>query len=265
MERALAAAFEALDRYLDRKIEAVPGYFGQVEAIAIDAVGRWQVEQGIAGNLAEIGVHHGKLFFILALLRQSGERALAIDLFEDDGLNTGIHAGRDTAFFDNRTKLGIALDEREVWTVDSMTVTAETLRARIGDVRLFSVDGGHAYGNVLHDMRLAEAVLAEDGVMIVHDFFGIGWPDVSVAAIHMLTEMKDRLQPFLITQYKLFVARPAAVERYRAMLAANPRLATAQMSDRAMFDNPITLLNLGRRELLERRIKRKLGFYPKKL
>ena len=261
----MAAQFAALDRYIDRQIEAVAGYFGPVEAAAIDAVGRWQVEQGIAGNLAEIGVHHGKLFFILALLRQAGERALAIDLFQDDGLNTGIHAGRDTAFFDNRAKLGVALDEQEVWTVDSLTLTAETLRARIGDVRLFSVDGGHAYGNVLHDMRLAEAVLADDGVMIVHDFFGVGWPDVSVAAIHLLTEMKDHLQPFLITQYKLFVARPAAAEHYRAMLGTNPRLRGALLSERTMFDRPITLLNLGRRDLLERRIKRKLGFYPKKL
>ena len=261
----MPANFDALDHYIDRQIEAVAGYFGHVEWAAIDAIGRWQVEAGIKGNLAEIGVHHGKLYFILALLRQAGERALAIDLFKDDGLNTGIHAGRDKAFFDNRDKLGIDLDEEEIWTVDTLTLTPEALHARIGDVRLFSVDGGHAYANVVHDMRLAEAVLADDGVMIIHDFFGIGWPDVSVAAIHMLTEMKDRLQPFLITQYKLFVARPAAVERYRAMLAANPRLATAQMSDRAMFDNPITLLNLGRRELLERRIKRKLGFYPKKL
>ncbi|WP_077145370.1 class I SAM-dependent methyltransferase [Sphingopyxis sp. KK2] len=261
----MAANFAALDRYIDRQIEAVAGYFGHVEWAAIDAIGRWQVEQGIKGNLAEIGVHHGKLYFILALLRQAGERALAIDLFKDDGLNTGIHAGRDRAFFDNRARLGIDLDEGEVWTVDTLTLTPEALRTRIGAVRLFSVDGGHAYKNVVHDMRLAEAVLADDGVMIVHDFFGIGWPDVSVAAIHLLTDMKDRLQPFLITQYKLFVARPEAAERYRKMLATNPRLASAQMSERTMFDRPITLFNLGRRELLERRIKRKLGFYPKKL
>lgn len=261
----MAANFKALDRYIARQIEAVAGYFGHVEWAAIDAIGRWQVERGIGGNLAEIGVHHGKLFFILALLRQAGERALAIDLFKDDGLNTGIHAGRDTAFFDNRARLGIALDEQEVWTVDSLTITPEALHARIGDVRLFSVDGGHAYRNVLHDMRLAEAVLADDGVMIVHDFFGIGWPDVSVAAIHLLTEMKDQLQPFLITQYKLFIARPAAAERYRAMLATNARLRGAILSERTMFDRPITLLNLARRDLLQRRIRRKLGLYPKKL
>lgn len=265
MERALAAAFEALDLYLDRQIEAVPGYFGQVEAIAIDAVGRWQVEQGIKGNLAEIGVHHGKLFFILALLRQAGERALAIDLFADDGLNTGIHAGRDRAFFDNGAKLGIALDEGEVWKTDSTTITPEAMRERIGMLRMISVDGGHDYATVSSDLRLADAVLADDGVMVIHDFFGIGWPDVSVAAIHVLTEARERLQPFLITPYKLFVARPAAATRYRAMLPGNPRLGKAVLSERTMFDAPITVMTLGRREVLKRSLRRKLGLLPKRL
>lgn len=261
----MAAQHEALDRYIDGQIEAVAGYFGHAEAMVIDAIGRGQVEQGISGNLAEIGVHHGKLFFILALLRQAGERALAIDLFEDDALNTGIHANRDTAFFDNRAKLGIDLDDGEVWKVDSLSITPEQLHARIGDVRMISVDGGHRYADVANDLRLAEAVLADDGVMMIHDFFGIGWPDVSVAAIHFLTEQRERLQPFLITQYKLFVARPAMVDRYRAMVAGHLRFRTAQLSERDMFDRPITLLTLGRRELLKRRIKRKLGFFPKKL
>jgi hypothetical protein len=265
MELSLSADFVALDRYIDRQIEAVPGYFGHAEWAAIDALGRWQVEQGIAGNLAEIGVHHGKLFFILALLRQAGERALAIDLFEDDALNTGIHANRDRAFFDNCTKLGIDLGDRDVWKVDTLTVTPDAMRERIGGVRMISVDGGHDYANIVHDLGLADAVLADDGVMMIHDFFGIGWPDVSVAAIHFLTERAERLQPFLITQYKLFVARPAAAERYRAMLASNPRLRGASLSDRLMFGKPITLFKLGRREVLERRIKRKLGFYPKRL
>lgn len=265
MERALAAAFEALDRYIDRQIEAVPGYFGQVEATAIDVVGRWQVEQGIKGNLAEIGVHHGKLFFILALLRQANERALAIDLFEDDGLNTGIHAGRDRAFFDNHTKLGVALDEGEVWKTDSTTITPAALHERIGAVRMMSVDGGHDYRTVSNDLKLADAVLADDGVMIIHDFFGIGWPDVSVAAIHFLTEGRERLQPFLITPYKLFVARPAAAARYRAMLPGNPRLGKAALSQRTMFDAPIMVMTLGRREVLKRSLRRKLGLLPKRL
>ena len=42
-----------------------------------------QRAKGIAGSLAEIGVHHGRLFIVLSLLRTEEERALAIDVFED--------------------------------------------------------------------------------------------------------------------------------------------------------------------------------------
>lgn len=251
--------FSALDAYLQRQIESVPGHFGDIEAAAIDAVGRGQVEQGIGGDLAEIGVHHGKLYFILALLRQAEEKALGIDLFEDDALNDGIHSGRDTAVFRHAERLGIALSDGEIWKTDSLAITSEVLRARTGGVRLFSVDGGHGYTNVANDLRLADDVLTDAGVIMIHDFFGVGWPDVSVAAIHVLTERRERLQPFLITPYKLFVARPAMVERYRAMVASAPQLATMQRSERTMFDVPVTLVTMGRREVLKRRIRRKLG------
>ena len=75
----------------------------------------------------------------------------------------------------------------------------------------------------------------------------------------------DRLQPFLITPYKLFVARPAAAPRYRAMLPGDPRIGKAALSERTMFDAPITVMTLGRREVLKRSLRRKLGLLPKRL
>ena len=85
----------------------------------------------------------------------------------------------------------------------------------------------------------------------------------AVVAMHELLEQHLDLQPG--ERRAEAEVRPAAAERYRAMLATNPRLRGAILSERTMFDRPITLLNLARRDLLQRRIKRKLGFYPKKL
>ena len=54
----------------------------------------------LADRVAEIGVHHGQRFFIaLCLLRRPGERALAIDIFDDQHLNvdnSGLRQHRET-------------------------------------------------------------------------------------------------------------------------------------------------------------------------
>jgi len=46
-----------------------------------------QEAQRVSGNVAEIGVHHGKLFILLYLLARGDERAVAVDLFADQTRN----------------------------------------------------------------------------------------------------------------------------------------------------------------------------------
>lgn len=72
-----------LRNYLRWKTYSVNGYLKSLEARLIVGLMGWQTSNKIVGGLAEIGVHHGKLFFLLALSRQVGEKSLAIDLFEE--------------------------------------------------------------------------------------------------------------------------------------------------------------------------------------
>ena len=70
-----------LDRYVSRSMGTVQGYLTSLDARLVAALLSCQDEGNIAGHLCEIGVHHGKLFLMLALARRPGERSLAIDLF----------------------------------------------------------------------------------------------------------------------------------------------------------------------------------------
>ena len=72
----------SMDRYLSRSIHTVQGCLKEFDAKLIATLLRTQAASRTAGHLCEIGVHHGRLFFLLALARQDGERALAIDLLE---------------------------------------------------------------------------------------------------------------------------------------------------------------------------------------
>jgi hypothetical protein len=66
---------------------AVPGWLNEGAISAVIAFAKWQDENNVHGDVAEIGVHHGRFFILLANLRRRHERAFAIDIFGDQHLN----------------------------------------------------------------------------------------------------------------------------------------------------------------------------------
>jgi len=217
-----------LDAYMARELYKVDGFLKSLDARVIAAAAAWQTAQGVAGGLAEIGIHHGKLFFILAMSRARGERALAMDLFTDDALNAGtVSAGRDRAFFEHARRFGVDLADEEILKGDSLTLTPEDILERTGPVRLFSVDGGHLYHHVENDLRLADAVLHDRGLIAVDDFCNATWPEVTFATFDILKSARDSLAPAVLTKNKLYLSRPDAVGFYEDGVAASDAFADA--------------------------------------
>lgn len=214
-----------LDRYIACSMETVRGYLIPLDAQLIGTLLSYQDENNIKGHLCEIGVHHGRLFLMLALARRTGERALAIDLFEDDAINANTqHAGRDRALFANAHRLGIELSEEEIFKTSSLEIEPADILARTtGHIRFFSIDGCHLYQYVENDLRLAERTLIAEGVIAVDDFFNPFWPDVNFAAGDFLRRT-DTIVPFAITS-KLYLASPTSAEKYKTALAKRADLA----------------------------------------
>ena len=201
-----------LDRYLRKEIHGVAGYLAPIDAEAIAALGKFQSANGVKGDLCELGVHHGRLFFILAHLRAAGEKALPVDLFLDGaGNDNAIHRGRDKAFFNHLERFKIHLED--VLTANTLELAPDDLLKRIGRARIVSVDAGHLYDEVANDLRLAKGILTDDGVIIADDYFNIYWPDVTTATNDFLTQNSD-FAPFLITPGKLYICRTSATDRY---------------------------------------------------
>src|ERR1700677_4291459 len=135
----MATASISLIKYARSSMESVEGYLTSMDARLIAELLSCQEETGITGNLCEIGVHHGRLFLMLALARRPGERALAIDLFEDDAINANTrHAGRDRALLKNARRLGIDLSDEETFKTSSLDIDAnDILQRTTGPVRFF--------------------------------------------------------------------------------------------------------------------------------
>jgi hypothetical protein len=220
--RANSYAPEAYRRF---QIFTVSGYLRSLDARVIASILGFQADNDILGNLCEIGVHHGRLFFMLALARRSDERSLAIDLFEDDAINSLSfeHRGRDRALFTNARRLGISLSEIEVYKTSSFEVKADDILSRTGGpIRFFSIDGGHSYENLENDLVLAKRTLHEAGIIAVDDFFNRDWPEVTFAIYDFIKDTNE-LIPFLLSPGKIYLARAGTATTYQfAVRKANP-------------------------------------------
>jgi Methyltransferase domain len=176
---------------------------------------RVQRENNIGGAVAEIGVHHGKFFIGLHLLLHENQRSLAIDVFADQHLNLdGSGLGDRGKLLANINRWASA-DGLVIHQGDSTALDSAAIQKLVGSpVRLFSVDGGHTEQVVLSDMNLAEASLADGGVVMADDVFHQMWPGVAVGTLRYL-QNGGSLAPFAIGFNKVFFAEPEYTQIYR--------------------------------------------------
>ncbi len=205
--------------YFQHGHTAVAGWLQRDALLLTLGLHRAQRAAGQGGAVAEIGVHHGKLFIALALLAAADEAALAVDIFERQELNPDGSGHGDRAAFEAnlaRWKLRRAV----ILARDSLTLTPAEVLGLVGRVRLFSVDGGHTRRHAGHDLALAEACLAPGGVVLLDDFFDPDWPGVTEAALLRLHAPDCTLAPLAVSGGKLFLVRRQDHAGWVAALAA---------------------------------------------
>lgn len=224
---------------------AVEGWLQEGALLLTLALHRQQRAAGIGGGVAEIGVHHGKFFVALALLCEGAERALAVDVFEDQHLNPDGSGRGDRGVFDANLARWDVAERAAVRRQDSLTLTPEQVRGALGGpgARLFSVDGSHSLGHALHDMRVAAASLAPGGVVLLDDFLHAGWLGVTEAAVLLLRGDSPPLAPLAICGGKLALVAPADHAAWMERLA-NGLLPLAREAARVSFGG-VECWNLG--------------------
>lgn len=205
--------------YLKQGQRRVGGWLFPYSATFIDDLGALQREAGIAGAVGEIGVHHGKLFILMALGRKPGERAIAIDVFDDQHLNLDESGNGDRVIFERNIGrwLKDASDVR-ILQRSSFDVTPADIIDSVGPLRMASIDGGHTEDCVVNDFGLIESVLAPKGVVILDDYFNEYWPDVASGVARYMMEPASRLRPFAITPNKTYFTFAGDAGFYRSAL-----------------------------------------------
>jgi hypothetical protein len=206
-----------LDAYV-RYNYKVPGWLHWYSARIIVDLSRIQVDAGFEGAVAEIGVHRGRLFILLKLLARPHEKAIAIDVFEDQHLNVDQSGSGDRIAFLTNLERWASTADVELIQRSSLEVSPEEIIARVGKCRIISVDAGHTAECTLNDLYLAEAVATDQSIIILDDFFNGSWPDVSTGTARFLFDGKTTMRPFAISPNKVYLAREAFHHKYQSEL-----------------------------------------------
>ena len=210
-----------LKRYARRGYRLPGGWLSRGAVDLCTALHECQRARGIRGAVCEIGVHHGKLFTLLYLMAESGDKALAIDLFEQQELNVD-HSGRGVLEILRRNlrKHAGGVDRLVVVAGDSAEIDGRRILSETGaPVKLFSVDGGHTEDIVAHDMATAAESICRGGIIIADDCFNETWPGVSAGMARFLGgDAGSRIIPFAVGGNKLFLTTADHAELYRRHL-----------------------------------------------
>lgn len=191
----------------------VEGWFFPIDAYLFAMIDAIQKSEGIAGNLFEIGVHHGKTAIFLARMARPGEILGVCDVFEQQDLNRDQSGEGSRELFLRHLRAASALAEERVvvHAKDSATLTPDDTTR---DVRFFHVDGGHRPQDVMADLETASRALRPDGVVAVDDVFNPSWPGVGEGTLRFLERRPGVFVPIAIGGNKAYFTRPDAASRY---------------------------------------------------
>ena len=216
---------DALGAYAMAAVESVAGMLQSGSISVLWSLAELQDAFAVTGDVAEIGVHHGRLFIMLCLALNPGERAHAVDIFGDPpGSN---QADRDQ-FLANLARFHIAPEHFDLAVQDSRTlIQGQWPERAAGYIRLVSVDGDHRRDAVLRDLALAASSLNEGGVIIADDLFNPWYPTVTEAVYEFFWRQPGDMEPLAFIAAngpvetgaaKLLMARSAFAARYKAGL-----------------------------------------------
>lgn len=207
-----------LNAYVRNGHHLVKGWLVPGAAEAIILLSEAQRGLDLQGGVAEIGVHHGKLFILLYLLGSQNEPAVAIDIFSKQQLNLDHSGAGDLAAFRRNLRRHADTDRLTIHEGDSTELTSShLLELGRGPFRMIGIDGGHTAEITEHDLATSEGALARGGIVLLDDCFNEMWPGV-IEGVHRYFSQPRTIVPFGIGANKIFFCHRKFAQQYADVL-----------------------------------------------
>lgn len=197
----LESYFGAFDR--------IEGWFSRDAALMFMAYNEVIAAHGVAGDVLEIGVHHGLSALALAAMRGDGARLVAVDLFDElQAKNVSSSGSGSRAHFERNMRAFFT----DIGFVRGIAAASNTLDpASLGQGFSFChVDGGHTARETYDDLDLCSRILLPGGILALDDYFNPAFPGVCEGAIRFWLAHDGVLTPIAVGFNKvLFQKSPA--------------------------------------------------------
>jgi hypothetical protein len=195
---------EGVRRYLSY-IDAIPGWLAREDALLLAGLSAWQSDQGIIGDLIEIGTFQGKTAIALGYLVESGEELIVCDLFEDPAPSPSNRREQQVYYGGlQRRKFEEHFRQFHDQLPRVLQCPSGELRNRVrgSTCRLAHIDGSHIYDVVREDVLTAQELLVEGGIVAFDDYGCIKGLGVALAVWEQV--LNHDLIPFCATDSKLY-------------------------------------------------------------
>lgn len=231
------AYFDNLSLYLEDGIDQVDGWLNRMSAIVIAHLSASQVRSQLRGDVCEIGVHHGKLFLVLANTTADDEVAHAVDVFGDQHKNLDHSGLGDRGVFEQNVKKYAPYANVNIIQESSLDLDGTGFMDR--RFRMVSIDGGHTAQITLNDLQVIERCLIPGGIVIIDDVLNPHWLGV-VTGVSDYFRLGGKLVPFAGSSNKIYLTTDSAsADAYRENLAKAFPLANERKSGIEFFTGSI--------------------------
>lgn len=198
---------QLLQNYRDEVSTKISGYFSPALLELYEFFDTVQKELNLQGGAAEIGVHQGKSFIPLVLLKND-EMNLAIDVFEEQQFNID-HSGHGN-FEIFKSNLNQYAPNAKVLIVksDSNFLTSKFIFDFLNKykrISLFSIDGSHTASATYNDILLAEKLCYYGSLVFLDDYYNQDWPGVHEGLLRYLLFSPVKFRPLLYTTNKMIL------------------------------------------------------------
>ena len=168
----------------------------------VNVIGTILDTNGVYGNIAEFGVHHGLFLFLLNTLRNDDEECFAIDVFDDQRLNVDCSGRGSLSVFLSHVETLMASQRRFFRIVQRDTMSFSTVEivdlfGKKG-VKFFSIDAGHTIQHACNDLYLAQEVLVPGGIVALDDYMSVHWPGVTEGFYRFMDFQNRRIEAVFI-------------------------------------------------------------------
>jgi hypothetical protein len=204
-----------VDHYVKNVDENIEGYFWKRDIIICGFLDAIQKNLGLSGDIAEIGLLHGKSFVFFDNLRQDGEALHGFDAF--------LYSTEEDVWR-NVIKFGLRENGVSILRADTFELSRHDLEKHLTkSLRLLHIDGGHRHEQCRHDLAIFTPFVAEHGIVIVDDFFSRVCPGVTSGLVDFcLRPEGHNLRPFLLGQNKVYLCNREYVDTFKNPFIETP-------------------------------------------